>query len=244
MTVHYEVVDRVATIRLDDGKRNALSDAVLAEVHAAFDRAEAEGVAVVLTGRDGVLSAGFDLRVMRGGGLAALRMLKRGYSLTGRMLAFPYPVVVACPGHAYAMGSFLLVSGDYCLAVPGDYTLVANEVAIGLTLPRVGGEVLRQKLTPGAFQRAAVLSEAFSPEEGLAVGFVDELVPAEVLLDRARAKARELLALDPEAHAATKLRVRAGTLAAISRGLPRDLVDAVTFGVRMALRGKKPATAG
>jgi enoyl-CoA hydratase len=103
-----QVAEGVATVTLDDGKVNALSPAVLAELHAALDRAEAAGAMVVMTGRPGTFSAGFDLRVLRGGGPEALGMLTAGYRLAERMLSFPRPVVASCPGHALAMGSFLL----------------------------------------------------------------------------------------------------------------------------------------
>ena len=111
--VSYRLRDSVATITMDDGKVNALSLAMFTELGAAFDRAAADRAVVVLTGREGVLSAGFDLPVLRTGGPAAAKMLRAGFDLAERMLAFPAPVLVACPGHAIAMGVFLLLSGDY-----------------------------------------------------------------------------------------------------------------------------------
>ena len=108
--VHYGLADGIATIRIDDGKLNALSPQVLCEFHGALDRAEADRATVVLTGREDVFSAGFDLKVMNRGGAPALRMLRSGYSLPARVLAYPYPVVAACNGHALAMGVFLMLS--------------------------------------------------------------------------------------------------------------------------------------
>ena len=80
--VHYSLEGSVATIRIDDGKRNALSPEVLRGIYSAFDRAEADGAIVVLTGRDSVFSAGFDLNVMKRGGTQAIGMLRSGYALT------------------------------------------------------------------------------------------------------------------------------------------------------------------
>ena len=62
--VSYEVVDGVAVITMDDGKANAVSSALQAGVNNALDRAEADGLAVVLTGRPGFFSAGFDLKTL------------------------------------------------------------------------------------------------------------------------------------------------------------------------------------
>ena len=102
--VQYSLVDTIATIRIDDGKRNALSPTVLREIYAALDRAEADKATVILTGRESVFSAGFDLNVMKRGGVEALRMLRAGYGLTARIMAYPFPVIAACNGHALAMG--------------------------------------------------------------------------------------------------------------------------------------------
>src|SRR5262249_51718111 len=129
--VTYDRTDAVATITLDDGKVNVLSPPMQSAIHVALDRAEADDAAVVLLGRDGVLSAGFDLDVLRDGGPDSIAMVRGGFELAARVLAFPRPVVIGCTGHAVAMGAFLLLSGDYRLGVAGDYLLTANEVAIG-----------------------------------------------------------------------------------------------------------------
>ena len=210
----------VATLTMDDNKRNALSPSMFDEIYAALERVESKGAAVVITGREGVLSAGFDLKVMKAGGVQAVKMLRSGSGLSARRLSFPTPVVIASPGHAYALGAFMVLSGDYRFGVPGPYTYVANEVAIGLPLPRVACEVLRLRLNPAARERAVTLSEPFTPEQALEVGFSDALVPPERLLAAARDKASALLELDPEAHAVSKKRLRSETRKNIRRALP------------------------
>jgi enoyl-CoA hydratase len=96
--VSYHCDDAIATITFDDGKVNALSLAALAEFNAALDQAEQDGAVVVLAGRDGVFSAGFDLPVLRGGGADARSMLRAGFELAARLPGFPGPVVIACTG--------------------------------------------------------------------------------------------------------------------------------------------------
>ena len=59
----YELDGPIATITMDDGKVNAFSIDMLKAVHSALDRAEQDGAVVVLTGREGYFSAGFDLKV-------------------------------------------------------------------------------------------------------------------------------------------------------------------------------------
>ena len=230
--VQYAVEDAVATIRIDDGKRNALSPQVLKGLYAAFDRAEADRAVVVLTGREDVFSAGFDLKVMNRGGASALRMLRAGYGLPARVLAYPYPVIAACNGHSMAMGVFLMLSADYVVGSRGDFRISANEVAIGMTMPRVAAAVLRNRLTPAAFQRAVTLAEFFDVESARKAGFFDDVVEPGDLLARATELAKGFAALDARAHKTSKRQVRAALIRRIRRSIPLDLVSALRQGIR------------
>jgi enoyl-CoA hydratase len=231
-SVRYDIEDGVATISIDDGKRNALSPQLLRELYAALDRAEADQATVVLTGRDDVFSAGFDLKVMNRGGAAALRMLRAGYGLPARVLAYPHPVVAACGGHSIAMGVFLMLSADYVIGTRGDFRISANEVAIGMTMPRVAAAVLRNRLAPAAFQRAVTLAEHFDVDSALEAGFFDEVVEPGHLLSRARERAIEFRSLDAGAHKASKRQVRAALIRRIRYSLPFDLLSALRQGIR------------
>ena len=176
----------------------------------------------MITGREAVFSAGFDLKVLQSGGAASVAMVRGGFELAARLLAHPYPVVMACPGHAVAMGAFVLLSGDYRIGSSGTYKIVTNEVALGLTMPRAATEIMRQRLTPAAFNRALILSEAFGPHNAVEAGFLDRVVPAEQLLATAHQLAASMANLDMKAHAASKRRARAGALEAIRAGIIAD----------------------
>ncbi len=220
--VSYLLDGSVATITMDDGKVNVLSPQMLAEIGTALDQAQADRAVVVLAGRPGVFSAGFDLSVLRAGGSCADGMVRAGFELAERLLSFPAPVLVACTGHAIAMGAFLLLSGDYRLGASGTFKITANEVAIGLSMPQVAVEICRQRLTPTHFARAVSLAEVFQPDDAVGAGFLDRAVPADELTEAAAGKAAELAALDPVAHAATKLRARQPVLAAIRAAIEAD----------------------
>ena len=233
-SVHYSLQDQVATIRIDDGKRNALSPQVLGEIYQALDRAESDRAIVIITGREAVFSAGFHLDVMKRGGSNALKMLRAGYALTARVMTYPYPVIAACNGHSLAMGVFLMLSADYVIGSRGDFKIAANEVAIGMTMPRVAAAVLRHRLNPAAFQRAVTLSQYFDVESALRAGFFDELVDPVDLMGRAKTCADEFKKLDPRAHTASKRRIRAALIRKIRFSIPPDLLDAALMGVRRA----------
>ena len=227
--VTYQLKDSIATIAMDDGKVNALSLQMLTELNSALERARSDRAVVVLTGREGVFSAGFDLRVLRAGGPDAAAMLLSGFELAERILSFPTPVVIACPGHAIAMGVFLLLSGDYRIGAAGPYRITANEVALGLTMPRAAVEICRQRLSPAHFNRAVIIAEPYSPGDAVGAGFLDRVVRASELQDVARSTATQLAKLDMDAHAATKLRAREHTLKAVRAAIEADEADFQTM---------------
>ncbi len=234
--VSYELHEQVATVRIDDGKRNALSPAVLRGIYAALDRAAADRAIVVLTGRESVFSAGFDLKVMQRGGVDALGMLRLGYLLTARVMAHPQPVIAACNGHSLAMGVFLMLASDYVIGTRGDFRIAANEVAIGMTMPRVAAATLKQRLVPAAYQRAVTLAEYFDVDGALAAGFFDELVGPGELETRAAACAEAFGKLDAHAHTVSKRRIRGPVIRRIRLMAWLDLLDAVLVGLRRARR--------
>ena len=221
--VTYRAADGIATIAMDDGRKNVLSPDMFAALAAALDRAEAERAVVLLTGRaHDVFSAGFDLTVLRAGGDAAARMVRTGFELAERMLAFPTPVVVACTGHALAMGAFLMLAADYRLGATGAYKIGVTEVALGITMPFFGVEICRQRLAPAYFHRAVVNAEVFAPADAVAAGFLDRIVPGDELAAAAREVATALTRLDAGVHAATKRRARGPALAAVRAAIEAD----------------------
>jgi enoyl-CoA hydratase len=221
--VSYELDGQIATIAIDDGKVNALSIPMLRAIHAAFDRAERDRATVVLTGRESCFSAGFDLNVFAAGGDQILQMLTLGATLAERVLSFPTPVVVACTGHAPAAGAFLLLAADCRLGADGPFQIGLNEVRIGLTVPRFAIELARQRLSPAHFDRTVVNATMYTPREALSAGFLDDvLAPSELAATSIQA-AHALVQLDPTAHAATKLRARAGALRAVRSAIESEL---------------------
>ena len=168
----FEIIDGVALIKLDDGKANALSLPMQQAFNSALDQAQQAKLPVVITGRSGILSAGFDLKTLAASGQPAVDMLNGGIEIALRLLSFETPVVIACGGHAIAMGVFLLQCGDYRIGVAGNFKYSANEVAIGMTMPwstiessrlrRHGDAALRGSRFRRRLIKAFVLHEASS----------------------------------------------------------------------------------
>jgi len=222
-TVRYELRDDIAIIALDDGKVNALSPDVIAAITAALDRAAGEAKAVVLTGRPGRFSGGFDLRVMRESREAVIGLVSAGAELACKVYSFPLPVVAACSGHAIAMGVFLILSCDYRIGTTGDFKLQMNEVANGMVLPAFAVALSADRLSKRHLSRAAVTSEAYTPEGAVDAGILDEVTSAERLLDDALAVATRYTTLNRAALAGTKRRLRGATIQHIRDGLRADM---------------------
>lgn len=151
--VHYSIKDSIAVLKMDDGKVNALGPTMQQALNDAIDTAEADDAgALVITGNDRVFSGGFDLKILTSGEVQpAIDMLRGGFELAYRLLSFPKPVVMACTGHAIAMGAFLLSAGDHRVAAHA-YNIQANEVAIGMVIPYAALEIMKLRLTPSAYQ--------------------------------------------------------------------------------------------
>jgi enoyl-CoA hydratase len=221
--VTYHRTDLASTITMDDGKVNVFSIPMLQALHQAFDQAERDGTVVILKGRPGCFSAGFDLGVFQGAPDDALVMLRLGATLAERILSFSAPVVVACAGHAFPAGAFLLMAADARIGADGPFKLGLNEVRIGLTLPWFAIVLARHRLSPAHFDRAAVTGTMFDPAGAREAGLLDTVVDAHELDASARAVAEDLATVDRAAHAATKRRARQDVLAELRAAIESEL---------------------
>lgn len=220
--ISYQLEDGIATLTLCNGKVNAISPDVIAAFNAALDRAEQDRAIVIITGQPGILSGGYDLKVMTSGPQNAIALVAAGSTLARRMLAHPYPIIVACPGHAVAKGAFILLSADYRIGVEGPFSIGLNEVQIGMTMHHVGIELARDRLRRSAFHRSVINGEMFDPQAALDAGFLDKVVPQEQLLEAARGAATQLKKINMSAHRNTKLKVRKALLETLDAAIELD----------------------
>lgn len=210
-------------ISMDDGKANALGFDMLAQLGAALDQAEQAAKVVVIAGRPGKFSAGFDLSVMSQGGDGMMQLLRAGAQLSRRLLNFPTPVVLAVNGHALAMGALVLLSADYRVGVHGTYKIGLNEVAIGMTLPYFAVELARARLATTHLGPAVDLATIYDAAGAVEAGYLDEAVSEEDLLARATELAAQFSTLNMEAHRQTKARTREQLNAALQAAIDKEL---------------------
>ena len=220
--ISYQLDDGIATLTLDNGKVNAISPEVIAAFNAALDQATTDGAVVIITGQPGILSGGYDLKVMTSGPQNAIDLVAAGSTLARRMLAHPYPIVVACTGHAVAKGAFILLSADYRVGVEGPFKIGLNEVQIGMTMHHVGIELARDRLRKSYFNRSVINAEMFDPQEALHAGFLVAVVAPESVMTTARAMAEQLTKINLTAHANTKVKARKELLDTLDAAIELD----------------------
>jgi enoyl-CoA hydratase len=219
----YTLEGTTAVVRMDDGKANALSDAMIDALVAALTRAEKEASAMVLVGRADRFCAGFDLRVMMSGPDAAKALLGRGSELLMRLYGATLPLVIACTGHALAGGALVLLTGDLRVGAAGAFRVGLNEVSIGMPVPVLAMELARDRLTSTELARATLMAQIYTPDEAAKAGYLDVVVPAADVLTRAKEEATRLGALARPAFIATKTRLRGKTIAHIRATLEEDM---------------------
>jgi enoyl-CoA hydratase len=217
VSVSTERVGDVAVIRLDDGKANALGFDLVDGLAGALDDA-ADAKAVVIVGREGRFSAGFDLSVMKTE--RAPELMGKGAGLALRLFEHPAPVVLGITGHALAMGAVLMLTADWRVGAEGDYKLGLNEVRIGLFVPPFATDLAEYRLSRRHLTEAVQLAEVYDPQGALAAGFLDEVVDLDQVEARAVERATAWAAdLDPKAFARTRT---------IARGAVIDKLKATT----------------
>ena len=215
----YRQEGEVAVLTLDDGKANALGHELMDALNDALNRVEQEAQAVVIQGRPGRFSAGFDLKELTRGPEASAALVGKGARLLLRLFRFPMPVVAACTGHAVAGGALLLLATDTRIGVRGDFRYVLNETAIGVELPTFGVQLALARLSKRHHTAAVIQSKVYSPEEAINAGFVDAVVEAEELEAAAIQHATALTQLPTLAYTQNKLSMRKEYIARIETGL-------------------------
>lgn len=223
MTVSFERDGQVAVLSIDDGKANALSPDVLAALSDGFDKAEADGASAVLVqGRPGRFSAGFDLSIMTSGVEPMQALVTQGAELLLKMFTYPMPVVAACTGHALAAGALVLLVSDVRIGAEGDFKIGLNEVAIGMGLPIFAVEFARYRMPPSWFD-STLLGEVFGPADAVKAGYLDRTSANAV--EDAAATAQKLSGLRKGAVTISKDHARVAIAKGIADTLKADMAS-------------------
>jgi len=195
----------ISIIKLDDGKANAFSYDMLTQVNELLAKVPRDSGALVITGRDGLFSGGFDLKTLAAGDMEKItKMVQLGYRLLLELYSFDRPIIAAVSGHSIALGLFVTCSADYRIAIDGKYICQANEVRNNMDIPTQIMEILKARVNKNYFYPAVFHSDAYLVQDSIEVGFIDEVVPQTEFMDRVMEKAKELATLPHPFYANTK----------------------------------------
>ncbi|CAI8202330.1 MAG: Carnitinyl-CoA dehydratase [Alphaproteobacteria bacterium] len=213
------ISEGIATITLDDGKANAFSFDMMAAINQAMDEAEAGADVIIITGRDGVMCAGFDLKVMQNDADKVPEMVGNGGKLLVRIFSSKKPVIIASTGHGIAAGGLLMLAADYRIGVDAESRYGLNESAIGMVLPPFGYDLAAFKINNKYLDRCFAGAELIDPQTAIEASFLDEVVASDDLMNRALEKAAEMQKLDGKAFAGNKKLVRGALTAKMTADL-------------------------
>lgn len=223
--------DGVLTLTMDDGGRNALLPETFAAITRELDGASEDVRAIVLAGNGSIFTAGLDVKWMKDATRAEVgEMLVDLGRCVMRLWGDGRPTVAACTGHSVAAGTMLAMACDHAVAAEGDHRWGLMETRIAFEMPRFGIELARANVTARAVDDLILPGAVLSPEQAVSVGFADEAVPLDDVLERSRAQARKLAELPGHTYAGTKRRLRQGTIDRVLADIEDDIAAVMATG--------------
>jgi enoyl-CoA hydratase/carnithine racemase len=226
MSTHVKTstAERIASIELHrPEKKNALTLEMYQAMAQAITVAEADADVhvILLHGQADCFTAGNDLADFLAAGGAPLENSPPARFLEAIRTARK-PLVAAVGGVAVGIGTTMLLHCELVYAAP-NARFQLPFVPMGLA-PEGGSSLLLPRLA--GYQRAAellLLGRPFGAEAAVAAGLVNEVVPAERLLEHAREAARAVAALPPESVRITKELLKRPTAAALEERMAEEL---------------------
>ncbi|MCS6800225.1 MAG: enoyl-CoA hydratase-related protein [Myxococcota bacterium] len=213
-SVRVELDEHVATVTLNRPERlNALDEAVLDRLHEIISSLGEPGSrvrAVVLTGEGKAFVAGADIAAMVDMDEARARAFSRkGHAVLDALERAPFASIAAVGGHALGGGCELVLACDFAIASERA-RFGQPELRLGV-IPGFGGtQRLPRRIGPAAARRLVLTGESIDAAEALRLGLVEEVVPHEELLPRARRIAAQIAAMAPQALVAARRVMREG----------------------------------
>jgi enoyl-CoA hydratase len=216
--IRIEKNNNVAVLRIDRPPANAIDLRLAGDFERALSTiSESSDVgALIITGEGSCFSAGLDLKALPSYDRTQQQaMVMAVNQMFGRLYGLQLPTIAAVNGHAIAGGVILMLACDYRVGAEGDYKLGLAEARVGVAFPVAAMAIVKSELAPAVARTMVLTARNYSPHEALVMGVLDELQPADRLLERALEVARELAALPRSTYWPIKRSVRSHALALI-----------------------------
>lgn len=205
----------LAEIELHRPPVNAMNQELLEQLTRAHAGLCADGAqAIVLSGREGLFSAGLDVPALLGRHRDEIKAFWVSFfRLMSAVAASPVPVAAAITGHAPAGGAVLALHCDYRVATRGDFRIGLNEVQVGLPVPINIFFMLEFVVGSRQAMLLASAGTLLSPDIALEKGLVDELAPPGQAVAAALAWCRAMIGLPHQAMNVTRLAAKSALIA-------------------------------
>ena len=218
--------DDISIITLDDGKANVFSPEMSNQLNACLDQVDTESGCLIITGREGMFSAGLDLKTIQSGDVDRIvEMSSRAFKLLARIFSFPRPVIAACSGHGIALGTFLICCCDYRIGIKGDFMLGANEMRTNMVIPTPILELIKFRVNDSHKYRAVLGAEMYNFNQAQEAGLIDDIVEIDNLMTAAKDKAKDLATMGHPSYTMTKELFIAEPMAKINEALKEHEKD-------------------
>ena len=208
-------------------KRNALDQVILDAIAQAVGGLDAR--CLVLTGSEGMFSAGYDIGDIRSEVFAeeAERLVAHPFAgAIDALEGYPYPTVAALNGHAIGGGLEVALSCDLRVAASG-IKLGMPPAKLGLVYSHTGIRKFLDVIGAARTRELFLVGRNVDAETAERWGLVNEVVPGAELEQRALALAREIAANAPLSLAGNKRVVREllAAQAQLDPAIERELVE-------------------
>lgn len=216
--IRTKIEDHIYHILLDRGKSNAMDLEAVQELISAVEQAEADPAVegLILSGKEGFFSSGLDLITLYDYDAEQMKEFWRQFLLLIQKLAsFSKPALSAITGHSPAGGCILALCCDYRIMAEGQYIIGLNEVPVGIVVPQSIFKLYSFWLGDGTAYRSLMEGKLFNPQEALAVGLLDEVVPLNRIQNTAFQKIKGVTQFEKNAWRSSKQNFRRDLVASL-----------------------------
>ena len=228
-TLLVETSGHLSTITFNrPDKRNAITTQMIAELQTALDEIEKTHTRVViLTATGKAFCAGIDLELLqsiaRQSASENQEDSRRIAKMFRKIWSYSRPIIAAVNGHALAGGCGIATLCDFTLAVP-EAKFGYTEVKIGF-LPAIVSVFLLRQIGEKRCRDLLLTGRLIEAAEAKEMGLVNEIVPAENLMNRANELAETILAASPSSITRAKHLLVSAAAASVDHDLERAVLE-------------------
>ena len=216
--IHLIKKEDYGIIQMDRDKANPMNHEFVAELRIALKNfMEDDSIkGAIINGKENFFSAGLDLPELYTYDEQQFDRFWRNFmELVSDLIAFDKPLIASITGHAPAGGCIIAIGCDYRVMAQGNYKIGLNEIPIGLVVPRGIFDIYSFWIGTKTAFHYLMEGKLFSPEHAKEIGLVDELVPADKVLETSEIKLKQYLKFEQTGWRTTKRQLKQDLLRSV-----------------------------